>query len=434
MGGLRNPDTWRMNAVGRLGSYISGPFHPFGGAVDIIVVEQQDGSIKSSNWYVRFGKFQGVLKTKEKVVSICVNGEEANFHMYLDHKGEAFFLREVDVEEGESVLYPSSGDETDVKPDDNRRPKSCNFVVEDLKPVDQIDVSNENIMRRTNSRRSRIFGLVFGRRSVNQINYKGEYDNGTVGRNNSLERAEFAANLLEVNWSTTLGTNKLKKDNASQFTAPNILDGKAHEDVQIHAEKSGVISSVHDDQETSSCSYNGPVADSSQSGLEGYVEETTLDLSCLSPPEKNVESTTLLDSLPEIKSEVMSEVSGYANESIVLATKEDENVDRVLSGISYADSQLMELQTCSGRNFYEKRVFNYTDVMLPGSGISQKECETDRLETYIYYESSESSMVGKDASGGQTHETLYIASDECGDVHVGAELLNGRTELLSEVS
>ncbi|KAF3446673.1 hypothetical protein FNV43_RR11853 [Rhamnella rubrinervis] len=421
-----------MNAVGRLGSYISGPFHPFGGAVDIIVVEQQDGSLKSSNWYVRFGKFQGVLKTTEKVVNICVNGEEANFHMYLDHKGEAFFLREVDEEVGESVLYPSSsGDETDVKSDDKRRPlesKSCNFVVEDLKPVDQIDVSNENKMRRTNSRRSRIFGLVFGRRSVNRINYKGEYDVGTVGRNNSLERAEFAANLLEVNWSTTLGTNKPKKDNASRFTASNMFDGKVHEDMQIDTEKSDVISSVHDDQETSSCSYNEPVADSSQSGLERYVEETTLDLSCLIPPEKNVGSSTLLASVPDIKSEVMSEI----NESVVLATEEDENVDRGLSGISCADSQLIELQSCSGRKCYEEHVINYTDVILPGCGISQKECETDRLQTYIYYESSESSMVGKDASGRPTHEKLLIASDESGDVHVGAEMLNGRTELLSE--
>ncbi|KAF2570393.1 hypothetical protein F2Q70_00001945 [Brassica cretica] len=44
-----------MNAVGRIGSYIyrgvgtvSGPFHPFGGAIDIIVVQQPDGSFKSS--------------------------------------------------------------------------------------------------------------------------------------------------------------------------------------------------------------------------------------------------------------------------------------------------------------------------------------------------------------------------------------------------
>ena len=71
----------------------SGPFHPFGGAVDIVVVEQQDGTFKSSPWYVRFGKFQGVLKAREKVVDICVNGVQAGFQMHLDHKGEGSACR-----------------------------------------------------------------------------------------------------------------------------------------------------------------------------------------------------------------------------------------------------------------------------------------------------------------------------------------------------
>ncbi|KAI9122089.1 hypothetical protein K1719_006778 [Acacia pycnantha] len=92
-----------MNVVGKVGSLISQgvysvatPFHPFGGAVDVIVVQQQDGTFRSTPWYVRFGKFQGVLKGAEKIVRINVNGVEANFHMYLDNSGEAYFLKEVD--------------------------------------------------------------------------------------------------------------------------------------------------------------------------------------------------------------------------------------------------------------------------------------------------------------------------------------------------
>lgn len=94
-----------MNVVGRVGSIISQgvysvatPFHPFGGAVDVIVVQQQDGTFRSTPWYVRFGKFQGVLKGAEKIVRISVNGVEANFHMYLDNSGEAYFDREVSTE------------------------------------------------------------------------------------------------------------------------------------------------------------------------------------------------------------------------------------------------------------------------------------------------------------------------------------------------
>ena len=40
------------------------------GAIDVIVVEQEDGSYKSSPFHVRFGKL-GVLKAKEKIVSFC---------------------------------------------------------------------------------------------------------------------------------------------------------------------------------------------------------------------------------------------------------------------------------------------------------------------------------------------------------------------------
>ncbi|KAL1549481.1 phosphatidate phosphatase [Salvia divinorum] len=92
-----------MDVVGRVSSIltqgmysVATPFHPFGGAVDIIVVKQQDGTFRSTPWYVRFGKFQGVLKGAEKLVKAEVNSVEADFHMYLDNSGEAYFVREVD--------------------------------------------------------------------------------------------------------------------------------------------------------------------------------------------------------------------------------------------------------------------------------------------------------------------------------------------------
>ncbi|KAF3778325.1 Phosphatidate phosphatase [Nymphaea thermarum] len=95
-----------MNVVGRVGSLISqgvttvaSPFHPFGGAVDIIVVQREGGNYRTTPWCVRFGKFQGVLKVSEKIVTISVNGVDANFHMYLDNSGEAYFLKEVDTRE-----------------------------------------------------------------------------------------------------------------------------------------------------------------------------------------------------------------------------------------------------------------------------------------------------------------------------------------------
>ncbi|XP_014496067.1 phosphatidate phosphatase PAH1 [Vigna radiata var. radiata] len=100
-----------MNVVGKVGSLITQgvysvatPFHPFGGAVDVIVVQQQDGTFRCTPWYVRFGKFQGVLKGAEKVVRINVNGVESHFHMYLDNSGEAYFVKEVDDDGGDNGI------------------------------------------------------------------------------------------------------------------------------------------------------------------------------------------------------------------------------------------------------------------------------------------------------------------------------------------
>ncbi|KAI5065082.1 hypothetical protein GOP47_0019777 [Adiantum capillus-veneris] len=102
-----------MYAVGMLGSYltqgvyaVAGPFQPFGGAVDIIVVQQEDGTFKSSPWYVKFGDFQGVLKRQEKIVDISVNDIPADFHMILDSRGEAYFEKEVELDEGTCSVLP----------------------------------------------------------------------------------------------------------------------------------------------------------------------------------------------------------------------------------------------------------------------------------------------------------------------------------------
>lgn len=41
----------------------------FSGAIDIVVVEQEDGTFLASPFHVRFGKL-GVLRAKEKLVTI----------------------------------------------------------------------------------------------------------------------------------------------------------------------------------------------------------------------------------------------------------------------------------------------------------------------------------------------------------------------------
>ncbi|XP_071712092.1 phosphatidate phosphatase PAH2-like [Rutidosis leptorrhynchoides] len=232
-----------MYAVGRLGSYItqgvytvSGPFHPFGGAVDMVVVQQQDGSLKSSPWYVRFGKFQGVLKAKERVVDINVNGLDADFHMYLDPRGEAYFLREVDsdeVVEGVSS-HSSMCEELNGKGNDKIpiKSKSMNYEF-DSNSVS--DVSNGAVLSRNNSKRSRILGFVLGRRSMKEPISSIEENDLNVGRMGSLESAEMAADLLEMRWSTNL-SSKNNKNVANELRHDNgdVTGGRLETSLVLH--------------------------------------------------------------------------------------------------------------------------------------------------------------------------------------------------------
>lgn len=68
------------------------------GAIDVVVVEQPDGSLKSTPFHVRFGKLQ-LLKPREKLVSIRVNDVLVDLSMKLGYSGEAFFVTETHIEE-----------------------------------------------------------------------------------------------------------------------------------------------------------------------------------------------------------------------------------------------------------------------------------------------------------------------------------------------
>ncbi|KAL5042804.1 hypothetical protein BDW71DRAFT_189164 [Aspergillus fruticulosus] len=61
------------------------------GAIDVIVIEQEDGTLACSPFHVRFGKFS-LLRPYEKKVEFKVNGVKQNYAMKLGEGGEAFFV------------------------------------------------------------------------------------------------------------------------------------------------------------------------------------------------------------------------------------------------------------------------------------------------------------------------------------------------------
>jgi phosphatidate phosphatase LPIN len=63
------------------------------GAIDVIVIEQDDGSLACSPFHVRFGKFS-LLRPYEKKVEFRVNNVKQNYSMKLGEGGEAFFVFE----------------------------------------------------------------------------------------------------------------------------------------------------------------------------------------------------------------------------------------------------------------------------------------------------------------------------------------------------
>ena len=72
--------------------------------MDIVCVQQPDGSFKSSPFHVRFGKLK-LLKAARKSVTIIVNGVESQeVAMLLGHEGEAFFLREAFEDEAKDSI------------------------------------------------------------------------------------------------------------------------------------------------------------------------------------------------------------------------------------------------------------------------------------------------------------------------------------------
>ncbi|ELR23354.1 lipin, Nterminal containing protein [Acanthamoeba castellanii str. Neff] len=60
------------------------------GSIDVLVVQQEDGSYASTPFHIRFGRGQ-LLREEEKIVHIAVNGEDVEVKMRLGEAGEAYF-------------------------------------------------------------------------------------------------------------------------------------------------------------------------------------------------------------------------------------------------------------------------------------------------------------------------------------------------------
>ena len=79
------------------------------GALDIIIIEHPDGTLRSSPWHIRFGKL-GLLHHNGKVVTVDINEKHAPFLMQIDESGRAQFFssQSINRSSNSKIIYPKS--------------------------------------------------------------------------------------------------------------------------------------------------------------------------------------------------------------------------------------------------------------------------------------------------------------------------------------
>ena len=90
----------RMQYVGRAFGSVANTWNSLNpatlsGAIDVIVIEQENGDLACSPFHIRFGKFS-LLRPSEKKVVCKINDEKVGYPMKVSDGGEAFFVFETD--------------------------------------------------------------------------------------------------------------------------------------------------------------------------------------------------------------------------------------------------------------------------------------------------------------------------------------------------
>ncbi|KAJ5624933.1 LNS2 Lipin/Ned1/Smp2 [Penicillium lagena] len=108
------------------------------GAIDVIVIEQEDGTLACSPFHVRFGKFS-LLRPFEKKVEFKVNGVKQEYAMKLGEGGEAFFVFET-TDDIPASLQTSPL----VSPAGSPRPESEEDLPSSLQEPEYLDLDRSN--------------------------------------------------------------------------------------------------------------------------------------------------------------------------------------------------------------------------------------------------------------------------------------------------
>ena len=83
------------------------------GAMDVIVIERPDGTLASTPFYVKFGRFK-LLKSNNIKIDIVINDNYVNIPMELNKTGRAVFLRESVHKENENEIQQKNNADPEI--------------------------------------------------------------------------------------------------------------------------------------------------------------------------------------------------------------------------------------------------------------------------------------------------------------------------------
>ena len=123
------------------------------GALDIIIIEHPDGTLRSSPWHVRFGSL-GLFHHSNKVITISINSETAPFLMYVDPSGRGqFFASQIlkpDLLGAQTICFPVSQTKTEESEQITLRPSDIRNIL-NSNPTEvkdhPLDMTNKMICR-----------------------------------------------------------------------------------------------------------------------------------------------------------------------------------------------------------------------------------------------------------------------------------------------
>ena len=216
----------------------------FSGAMDMIVIKQPDGKLKSTPLNVRFGNFQ-VINAKYKRVKVNVNGKDIPLQMKLNEFGQAYVLRKKYNKQykkkdskDDNLSDPSSGSDSNQRSFDNsdksdksdneemyKNSKSLpkkeerNFSSENIEYFHspeigmRFDFKNKNNLnndKNNNNSKNNIFTIKYQKFEDKNIN--NENKEKKIEKKNSFENTENE-NSLENKKNVNLNLNNLFENN-----------------------------------------------------------------------------------------------------------------------------------------------------------------------------------------------------------------------------